>query len=273
MTAGTTALLMVIGAAVGGVAVLTKDGPDAPRIVTAVGEAAAPQADAELQAPAPPPYVPAKPGLDPAATLSRTTDQADRTGPREPHRAAEAPSTTAAAQAPVRTRTKPDQPQAPVSAAPAQPSITTRTDVEKREVPFQTRFVRDPSLPRGTRKVTAAGVPGEEALRYLVTLTDGQETDRKLMDITVTREPQDRVITFGSRRGFGRPHGGRDRECRRKLDLCVPLGRQAKAYCPDDQNEMSVLDQDIELLDLDALGGEPPQMDCATKPEISTLPQ
>ena len=270
MTAGTSALLIVIGAAVGGVAVLTKDGPDAPRIVTAVGQATAPQADAELQAPAPPPYVPAKPGLDPAATLSRTTDQADRTGPREPRRAAEAPPEPAAAQVPVRTQ--PDQPEAPIS-APAQPSITTRTDVEKREVPFETRFVRDPSLPRGTRKITAAGVPGEESLRYLVTLTDGQETDRKLMDITVTREPQDRVITFGSRRGFGRPHGGRDRECRRKLDLCVPLGRQAKAYCPDDQNELTVLDQDIELLDPDALGGEPPQMDCAAKPEIPTLPQ
>ncbi|MCO8272357.1 G5 domain-containing protein [Actinoplanes sp. TRM 88003] len=315
MTAGTSALLLVLGAGVTGVAVLTQDNPDAPRIVTAIGQAAAPVLGAEPPAPAPPPHLSAEPGLDPVATLSRTTGQADRTGPRDPHGPAEVPpapvaTTTAQAAAPAKpvpapprpakpaparpgpakpgpakpgpAKPAPAKPQVPDSRPPAAPSITTRTDVDTREVPFQTRFVRDPSLPRGARKVTVAGVPGEESLRYLVTLTDGQETDRKLLDITVTREPQHRVIALGSRWGFGdRPRRGRD-ECGRKLDFCLPLGRVAQPQCPDEEpeaDELSVLDQDIELLDLDldldldVPAAEPAQMDCAVEPEIPRLPQ
>src|SRR3954451_14954687 len=40
MVAGTSALLIVIGGAAAGVSALTRNGPDAPRIVTAVGQAA-----------------------------------------------------------------------------------------------------------------------------------------------------------------------------------------------------------------------------------------
>ncbi|WP_250027688.1 G5 domain-containing protein [Paractinoplanes maris] len=318
MTAGTGALLLAIGGAVVGVAVLAKDGPDAPRIVTAVGQAD-PKTGMDAVPPEPPAHVPAPLGLDPAATLSRTTDQADRTGPRGPYEPGSihpplqtAPQAQvnpraqvnpqAQAKPPARGQTRPQargagtrgpgvrgpvpaQPQPPrkpatVPAKPAAPvvppkntpDVTTRTDYEKREVPFQTQFVRDPSLPRGFRKVRVAGVPGEETLRYLVTVTGGQETERKLMDITVTREPQHRVIVFGSRRGFDRTFGGGrggGEGCRgKKLDLCL-LGRQAaRPYCPDDQVELLDLEVEVELPEV-----ELPEMDCDPELELPKLPQ
>ncbi|MBM2622541.1 G5 domain-containing protein [Actinoplanes sp. LDG1-06] len=280
MTAGTSALLIAIGGGVAGIAALTRGGSDAPRIVTAVGQAAETGAGTQATAPAAPsaheiesPQVAA----ERAGTLPRISDKADRTGPRAPRHqqlpAAQAPPVPPGVQRPPAAQrpqgpkaAAPAGPAAPPAAAsaadtPAQPQVSTRTEYEKREVPFQTRFVRDPSLPRGAKKVQAAGVPGEETLRYLVTMTDGQETDRQLMDITVTRQPQHRVIAFGSRHGLYRGGG-----CEK---LCVPLGR--KAQCPEPENaialggSVTVLDDDIELLNGDALG-ELPQMHCELEP-------
>ncbi|MCY1140738.1 G5 domain-containing protein [Actinoplanes sp. Pm04-4] len=305
ITAGTSAVLLVLAAAVAGIATLTRDRPAAPRIVTAIGQAA-PQAGDEI--PAPPPLVPATPGLDPATGFSRTTDQADRTGGRQPRPPAGAPAqahaqpavpgqaqhpvpgqakppvpghappvpakaqaphraaTTTTGKAPTRTPAKP--PAAPDSRTPvaAGPVITTRTDVETREVPFQTRFVRDPFLPRGARKITAAGVPGEQTLRYLVTLTDGRETGRKLLGTTVTRDPQQRVITFGTARDFDDDlddDGGHRDRCGHRLRFCVPMGRQTRSYCPDDRDELTIDLPGLDVLDgnltRDVLRGELPQ--------------
>ena len=247
MTAGTSALLITIGGGVAGIAALTKDQPDGKRIVTAVGEAVG-----TPPPPAPPsggPPVPqrdvAKPQYDPAGTPPRISDQADRTGaraPRPPGGAARTAGTAGAAGTAQRTQRTtavppparatvphavPPRPTTPDAASnPARPVVTTRTEVERREVPFPTQVVRDPTLPRGARLVQQDGAPGQETLRYLVTYTDGRPTDRKLLDITTTRRPQPRIIAYGSRRGnHGHGRGGRD--CGKAVDLCLPLGRSA----------------------------------------------
>jgi hypothetical protein len=110
----------------------------------------------------------------------------------------------------------------PPSPSPTRPVLTSRTDVETREIPFETRTVRDPALPRGTRRVDTPGVPGVETLRYLVTLADGQPTGRRLIDATVTRQPQHRIVALGTRRPPAQ-HAG----CGQALNICVPLGRRA----------------------------------------------
>ncbi len=274
MTAGTSALLIAIGGGVAGVAALTKD-KDSPDVVTAVGRAAqaVPPAAVAGDRPPAPPGPAAAPALDQAVTVPRTSDEADRTATRSPRRAGgEAPA--ADLPAPART-TGPAAAQRPAG-VPAPPVRAVRIEVETREIPFPTRVVRDPALPRGAQRVQAPGVPGEETLRFQVTLVDGRITDRRLVDTAVTREPQPRVVAFGVRRGQGQgqwhghghghrlhrhPHQRPDRDCRRALEVCVPLGRSA--MCPDNggrtesavqpAGKITLSAQDLALLDADAL--------------------
>ena len=97
----------------------------------------------------------------------------------------------------------------------------------------------------------------------MVTYTDGQPTDRRLIDSTVTRQPQHRVVAFGTRRVKGDGHGCRERPC-------VSGGRSAA--CPDGEDaaqesdavqlggSVTVLDEDLYLLepaDLDGLEARP----------------
>ncbi|SNY06271.1 G5 domain-containing protein [Paractinoplanes atraurantiacus] len=261
MAAGGGALLVVTSAAVGGVAALTKDDPAAPRIVTAVGQAAASTAAEDPETPAPVAPQHAKPQYDAAAALPRIDDQADRTATRMPRQApaqAAVPPVKQQQQRPAPQQQAPQQqqqqqPQPPVVAAgDPRPVLTTRTETETREIPFQTRLVRDPSLPRGARKIQTAGVPGEETLRYLVTFTDGKQTERRLLDSTITKQPQSRVIAFGSRRGPMNNHPPKGCD-----DFCLPLGRSAD--CRQESavqlgGSVTILDQDIALLDAESLG-------------------
>ncbi|GIF10833.1 G5 domain-containing protein [Actinoplanes teichomyceticus] len=232
MAAGISALLVVLGGGAAGAAMLAGDEggqpaveqalaadpgaarlEESPEIVSREAAAAAPPPRRRVHVPvrpAPPPV--AKPARTAAATgaelsRARAEDPADRTGSRQPRSAAPRRRETAAK-----------------SSAAARPVVTTRTDVETRPIPFETRVIRDHSLPRGIRKVQAPGVPGEETVRYLVTLIDGKPSDRRVLDTTVTRQPEERVVVFGVHR---------EPRCVSALDLCVPLGRTACPAEPD----------------------------------------
>jgi hypothetical protein len=213
MAAGTSALLILIGGGATGVATLTGH-DEKPRIVTAVGQEAA----------APPPPEPA-----PQQTRPRPRHPAVR-----PHAApVQRKLAVKSGGTPV-----PPRPPAPRTAEKPMPIQTTRTEIETREIPFETRVVRDPKMARGTKRVEIPGAAGEETLRYLVTLTNGQPTDRKLVDATVTKQPQHRVVAVGSKRG-----------CGDTLNFCVPLARSQ--FCPREADP-----EDVELLDPDDLTAE-----------------
>ncbi|MFC7527894.1 G5 domain-containing protein [Actinoplanes sp. GCM10030250] len=239
MAAGTGALLVLIGGGAVGVAALTGDDPSTtaaaggavaevdlgapmldedPEVVSRAAAAAEPLPQRHTAAPTH--VTTAAPATDQLSRARAVDDPADRTGPRAVRTAAGEKS--AERDAPV-----PALPPAP-PAPPAQPVVTTRTDVETRPIPFQTQLIRDPSLPRGARRVDAPGAPGAETLRYLVTVIDGKPANRRLVDTTVTRQPEPRVVAFGARRKFDRY---RDRGCER-VPVCVPLGRSA--VCPED---------------------------------------
>ena len=250
MTAGTTALLVLAGGGVAGVMTMT-GGEEERTVATAVPPT---DADAGLGAPtldedpevvsraaaaaeplpkrhttaAVPPHTPvaASPADQPAPSRAEEKPT-DRTGPRSTRNAEEQRATREPVkQSPAVARTH----ARPPSAAPV---VTTRTDVETREIPFRTQVFRDPTLPRGTREIRSEGSPGEETRRYLVTLTDGKPTGRRLVDTSVTVEPEPRVVVFGARRRF-------DRDCDSPLQVCVPFGRQAA--CPDDGSAESPAD-------------------------------
>ncbi|MDI6099696.1 G5 domain-containing protein [Actinoplanes sp. NEAU-A12] len=235
MAAGTGAFLVLVGGGAAGVATLTSPasgetvastpqvdtGPDLgaprleedPEVVSRAAAAAEPPLPRHEEKPAPP--VPVRAATTDQLSRARVADErADRTGPR-PARTADKPSGEA------RRR------------AVAAPMVTTRTDVETRVIPFDTRVVRDASLPRGTRRVQAPGVPGEQALRYLVTVTDGRPTARRLLGASVTKAPQERVVALGARR-----KSALDPACEQALNICLPLGRSA--VCPADGSEFPV---------------------------------
>ncbi|GAA4930834.1 hypothetical protein GCM10025331_13670 [Actinoplanes utahensis] len=278
MAAGASAIFVVVGGGVAGVATMT--GPRAddaaqataepdlgapmleenPEVVSRAAAAAQPLPRRHAHTTAPAVTVPALPPPPPARTapvtdqLSRARvadERADRTGPRS-----------------VRTPGKKTGGPAPRKQAAA-PVVTTRTDVETRPIPFHTQVVRDASLPRGTRRVQVDGMPGEQTTRYLVTLTDGRQTARRLLGSDVTKPPQHRVVALGARR-----QSALDPACEQALNLCVPLGRSA--VCPpgadaapaepakvEESGEILIAEEDLELLGpegLDALRLEPAKL-------------
>ncbi|MEU4687482.1 G5 domain-containing protein [Actinoplanes sp. NPDC023714] len=238
MTAGTTALLVLVGGGVAGVTTLARD--DASTVASAADPAAEPDPGlarleespevvsraAAAAEPLPKRHTPAppRPPATAADQLGRARvddERADRTGPRPSRAAGEA---TAERTAPHRAATPGGSAKDRAPATQAQPVVTTRTDVETREIPYDTQVIRDPSLPRGTRKIESPGASGEETLRYLVTLTNGKQTARILIGSEVTRAPEPRIVVFGARRKW-------DRDCEGALRVCVPLGRSA--VCPE----------------------------------------
>jgi G5 domain len=256
MTAGTSALLIFIGGGAAAVATIAKT---EPRIASAAGRETIATA-VQPAAPVPPAaaLTVGKTALGDADAVvdRRTSDEADRTATRGPRRTATGGRAGGAARGDVDAATQ----QAPAKAAA--PAITTSTVTETRPIPYRTRLVRDPSLPRGSRRVETPGVPGEQTLRWLVTRIDGKETGRRLIDTTITRQPQHQVIAFGSQgRGGGHRHM---RECEPGLHPCLPLGRSA---CPDQARaeesavqlggSLTVLDKDLALVDPDGLELDP----------------
>lgn len=66
--------------------------------------------------------------------------------------------------------------------------------------PIPYRTVREPwsSLQVGEEISTGAGENGEKQIMYRITYTDGQETSREKVSETVTREPVDEYIAYGT---------------------------------------------------------------------------
>jgi resuscitation-promoting factor RpfB len=94
----------------------------------------------------------------------------------------------------------------PETAAEVQPGMTvtvTRIRTERRtehrpiEPPVQK--VDDPELPRGEAVVDEPGAPGEELVTFLVTLTNGQETDREEESTEELTPAQPRLVRVGSK--------------------------------------------------------------------------
>ncbi|HET6481347.1 MAG TPA: G5 domain-containing protein [Actinoplanes sp.] len=147
MTAGASALLIVIGGAALAAAALIKDSPDAPQVVTAVGDAAA---QAPMAGPADvPPRAKAKIGFDPGTTPPRTPDKVDRTATPKPIPPAKAPlaavsptpvkrapttaASTTAASTTAASTTAASTTAAPTTAAPTTDAPTT--DAPSADVP------------------------------------------------------------------------------------------------------------------------------------------
>ncbi len=70
---------------------------------------------------------------------------------------------------------------------------------EEEEVPAGLEVLSDSTLPSGTSRVKQEGFPGVRERVYQVTLVDGKEEGRELLEINVIKEAQDRIVLKGTK--------------------------------------------------------------------------
>ncbi|WP_308750454.1 G5 domain-containing protein [uncultured Anaerococcus sp.] len=73
----------------------------------------------------------------------------------------------------------------------------THEIVEKKELPFETRYEYDDSLEPGEEKVVSEGSPGEAERTNTIVIKDGKVVEVKEGEFKTTKDPVDRVIKIG----------------------------------------------------------------------------
>ena len=87
----------------------------------------------------------------------------------------------------------------PTSSTVAAPLVVTERVTETKAIPFSTRRVNDPNLPKGQTVVRTAGRNGVRTLTYDVTTTDGVQTSKTLVSDVVTTQPVTKVVAVGTK--------------------------------------------------------------------------
>ncbi|MDU5527401.1 MAG: G5 domain-containing protein [Finegoldia magna] len=79
----------------------------------------------------------------------------------------------------------------------------THEIVEKKAIPFETRYEYDDSLEPGEEKVVTPGTPGEQERTNTLVIKDGKVTETKEGEFKTTKEPQERLIKIGRKPSEG----------------------------------------------------------------------
>ena len=79
----------------------------------------------------------------------------------------------------------------------------THKVVEKKEIPFETRYEYDDSLEPGQEKVVTPGSPGEKERTNTLVIKDGKVTETQEGEFKTTKEPQERLIKIGRKPSEG----------------------------------------------------------------------
>ena len=91
----------------------------------------------------------------------------------------------------------------------------THDIVEKKELPFETRYEYDDSLEPGEEKVVSEGSPGEQERTNTIVIKDGKVVEVKEGTFATTKEPQERVIKIGRKPSEG--------EVTKKVERDIPF--------------------------------------------------
>ncbi|WP_074017828.1 G5 domain-containing protein [Peptoniphilus phoceensis] len=73
----------------------------------------------------------------------------------------------------------------------------THDIVEKKEIPFETRYEYDDSLEPGEEKVVTPGSPGEQERTNKLVIKDGKVVEVQEGEFKTTKDPQERLIKIG----------------------------------------------------------------------------
>ena len=91
----------------------------------------------------------------------------------------------------------------------------THDIVEKKELPFETRYEYDDSLEPGEEKVVSEGSPGEQERTNTIVIKDGKVVEVKEGEFKTTKDPVDRVIKIGRKSTEG--------EVTKKVERDIPF--------------------------------------------------
>ncbi|WP_425956155.1 ubiquitin-like domain-containing protein [Xylanimonas sp. McL0601] len=75
---------------------------------------------------------------------------------------------------------------------------STGADTVTEVLPFETKTIEEPALPRGYQHVRTTGRPGEAVTTYATRSLGGAEVERTVVSRTVTREPRTEIIVVGT---------------------------------------------------------------------------
>lgn len=87
---------------------------------------------------------------------------------------------------------------AEAAASTPTPAVTTKIVTKTKRIPFKTVEREDPELDVGRTELIQVGEPGTRSLTYEITLTDGVETSRVLVEKEVTKQPVNKIIAIGT---------------------------------------------------------------------------
>ena len=91
----------------------------------------------------------------------------------------------------------------------------THDIVEKKELPFETRYEYDDSLEPGEEKVVSEGSPGEAERTNTIVIKDGKVVEVKEGEFKTTKDPVDRVVKIGRKPSEG--------EITKKVERAIPF--------------------------------------------------
>lgn len=90
-----------------------------------------------------------------------------------------------------------NQPQNP-PVEPVTQSVEIKKVTELEAIKCKTKKIKDEFLDKGDTEVQQECINGEKEITYEVTLTDGTETDRKLISEEVVKKAQDKIVAIGT---------------------------------------------------------------------------
>ncbi len=77
-----------------------------------------------------------------------------------------------------------------------------QTATAEEDIAFTTRQIQDADQPTSYKKVQTPGVKGKKTVTYEITMQNGKEVSRKVIQSVTTVEPQEQVETVGSKPSF-----------------------------------------------------------------------
>ncbi len=109
------------------------------------------------------------------------------------------PTTAPTTAEPTTTPTTAEPTTSPTNAPTPTPVVEVKEETKTEAIPFGKETVEDPTIDKGTSKITQVGVPGEKKIVETVTYTDGKETGRVFKSETVTKDAIPEITAVGTK--------------------------------------------------------------------------